>query len=712
MVFILDMDGRVLKVNNAVLERLNYTDEEIESLHILDMLPPDRRDEAAGMVKEMIEGKTDSYHIPLATRDSEIISVEIKISFGKWNGQEAILGICRDISERVKVEEKYRYVIEHISDLIMVVEADGTLLYASPQIHDLLGFAPSERIGLRTLKFVHPDDLPNLVSATENAYKTGQKINVEYRTLHKDGRYIHVSAKGAFRDNGRFYGVIRDISERKRIETKLKESEEKYRLISDNANDIISVFDENFKLEYVNDVQSKISGFSKEEIIERSPMEFIHPDDFKKAVKLFRITFKIGIGHGEFRMRCKNGSYAWLEVSGKRIYDKNNKARLILISRDISEKKMIEQKLKDSEEKYRLISENANDLIRVLDDKFEFVYVNEKVHKRLLGYKKEDLIGKPHIQFFHPDDAKHAVRSTYRNLKKGYGSYQARFRDKAGNFKWLEFAGKLFYDGKGEKKILSIARDINDRKIAEQNLMESEKKYHQAYDQASVYKDIIAHDMNNILHSIQSSLELCTILSSKSQDVKDFDEWFQIIQSSVDKGARLIRNVQKLSRVDEASLSLAPVEVLSELRKAISFLGDSFRDKKVEIQLEALNQELRTHSNELLIEIFENILINAVKYNFSDTIEITIKVSEAKEKNGEWLKIEFIDNGIGIPDENKKLIFKKGFKKDMNIRGMGIGLSLVNKIVKSYGGKIWVENRISGDHTKGSNFVVLLPKYP
>ena len=101
---------------------------------------------------------------------------------------------------------------------------------------------------------------------------------------------------------------------------------------------------------------------------------------------------------------------------------------------------------------------------------------------------------------------------------------------------------------------------------------------------------------------------------------------------------------------------------------------------------------------------------NAIKYNENPIVEILVKLSKEKIENIDYIKMEILDNGIGIDDSRKNLIFQRGYNEEPSIKGMGIGLSLVKIIVETYNGKLWVENRIKGDHTKGSNFIILIPE--
>lgn len=113
-------------------------------------------------------------------------------------------------------------------------------------------------------------------------------------------------------------------------------------------------------------------------------------------------------------------------------------------------------------------------------------------------------------------------------------------------------------------------------------------------------------------------------------------------------------------------------------------------------------------ANELLIDVFDNILNNAVKYTDAEEVKVDIKISKILDDNTRYLKFEFKDYGIGVPDERKKMLFDQSYTKDINKRGMGMGLSLVKKIIDKYGGNIWVEDRVKGDYKKGSNFIMLL----
>ena len=116
------------------------------------------------------------------------------------------------------------------------------------------------------------------------------------------------------------------------------------------------------------------------------------------------------------------------------------------------------------------------------------------------------------------------------------------------------------------------------------------------------------------------------------------------------------------------------------------------------------------YANEFLGDVFENLLFNAIKHNPEGALEILIRLSRVQIKNIPYIKIEFIDNGKGIEDSIKKILFAGNLSLKKSMYGMGLGLSLVKRIIDLYKGKIWVEDQVQGDHTKGCNFIVLLPE--
>ena len=238
----------------------------------------------------------------------------------------------------------------------------------------------------------------------------------------------------------------------------------------------------------------------------------------------------------------------------------------------------------------------------------------------------------------------------------------------------------------------------------------SEEKYRKAYEQANFYKDLFSHDINNIIQVINSSVELYIQRKSKLKE-SQLEDLIKRIESSSKQAIRLIHNVRKLSELEEGfEIDLKEVDVIKMLDEAINNTHRSFQDKEIDIKTNISDKTIKIQANEFLLDVFENILNNAVKYNENLIIKIDIIISNVILNKNHYIKMEFIDNGIGVYDDRKEIIFQKGFKSFKDVKGMGIGLSLVKILVERYNGKIWIEDRVKGDYSKGSKFILLIPE--
>ena len=259
--------------------------------------------------------------------------------------------------------------------------------------------------------------------------------------------------------------------------------------------------------------------------------------------------------------------------------------------------------------------------------------------------------------------------------------------------------------------LVGIVVSILSEKISntEKILKESEEKYREAYKLINFYKDLFIHDMNNIIQIIGSSVEFYSMFQKDPEKLKEFGDISEIVKKHVRRGATLISNVRKLSKLDETEVKLSAIEISDVLNKSVESTVSSFRERNINIEVNGLSKGLKVLGNELLIDICDNLLNNAVKYNDNEKeIKIEIIISKMIEDEIPYLKIEFKDYGMGVPNERKETIFEKLYSEDISKRGMGMGLSLVKKIVDNYSGKIWIEDRVKGDYRKGSNFIVLL----
>ena len=239
------------------------------------------------------------------------------------------------------------------------------------------------------------------------------------------------------------------------------------------------------------------------------------------------------------------------------------------------------------------------------------------------------------------------------------------------------------------------------------NLKKSEEKYRKAYHRAEFYKDLFAHDINNILHSLLSGFQVCEISLNNPREIK---ESINIMKTQVMRGANLVTNIYNLLKLEEKKILLEKRDICMVLKESVTSLKNVARAREINIQFDFDNKELFILGNDLLEDVFNNILNNAIKHNKNPSVEIKINMSKEERESVDYIKLEFKDNGKGVSDTRKEKIFNRGNTEIKSTHGMGLGLSLTKKIIDSYNGEIWVEDRIIGDHLKGSNFKLLIPE--
>lgn len=387
---------------------------------------------------------------------------------------------------------------------------------------------------------------------------------------------------------------------------------------------------------------------------------------------------------------------------------------LIKIKNIVEKQRLIEEKRRDKLKIERLYSEldqlfNIAVPLCVIDKDFNLIRINQSFAS-IFHIQKDKLIGKKCYEVM-PSKSCNTSECTMNKVLNMSDSYEHE-KDMEFNagLKLTCLVRAVPYRGTDNEVIGIIQNftDITARKKIEESLKISEKKYKKAYNRANFYKDLFTHDISNILQNLNSSIELIAIYQKNLGNEKKIHEIRDIFENQVGRALKLVLNVRKLSELEEHAKPIKKIEVFKLLKNAINFLNQTYNNREIKIQVDSFSKEFYVNANELLLDVFENILINAGKFNKNKIVEISIKT----RKKPDFFSFEFKDNGIGISDNLKEKIFIRGFRKKSKIKGLGLGLSLVKEIINTYNGKIWVEDRVKGDHSKGSNFIINLPRIP
>ncbi|NHI92272.1 MAG: PAS domain S-box protein [Candidatus Lokiarchaeota archaeon] len=716
---ILDINGKI-NYANRIFSHLNW--EDVIGHYLKEFFLPESHQEYDEKLAEIFQtGQTSSMTTKGFGPNRIIIWYECRFTPIKEN--QKIIGvilIARNINEKKETEEKLIRIMkafQSTSDAIGISDPKGKHFFQNESFTKLFEYTAEELQGAGGGPAAYFDN--TVGQKVFGEITSGRSWSGEVEMISKSGRRFPVflradaikNEKGEIID---LIGVHTDISNRKKAELKLKESEERYRLITENAQDLIAIINKRNRYEFINERSYlRVLGYKKEDMIDKRTDYFIHPDDLNNYANSIIETVVKGEGSLIARYRHKDGHYRWMDTYGKIFYDDKRDSKVLVFGKDITEQLETERRIKESEEKFRMMAEHSLIGILIFQDG-KIKYAN-KMTSEIGEYSIEEMMNwEPNkiFDFMHPEDKikiLDEVQDVFKGLIKTPARRTYRFITKSGNMKWIEVFSKMI-NFEGKLALFSSILDITSKKEVERELQESKEKYQEAYNRSEFLKDVFAHDINNILQNILSSSEITSLYLNNPEKRGDALTILNIIREQIKRGSKLVTNVQKLSRMDENEEPLVPIEIIKVLNEAISHITHNLEEKTFDIQVDSSEKEFLINANELLIDIFENLIFNSLKHNKNYIKKIRIRIHREEIYNSKFVRMEFKDNGLGIEDVRKREIFLRGSGGSLGHTGMGLGLYLVKRIIKFYDGKIWVEDNLMGDYTKGSNFIILFPE--
>ncbi|MBW2005098.1 MAG: PAS domain S-box protein, partial [Deltaproteobacteria bacterium] len=431
--------------------------------------------------------------------------------------------LTQAVADLGKSEEDYRSMIEHTNDLIEVTtfSLNPTYTYISPSHKKIMGYEPEDVIGKSVFEMIHPDDKKKLLPLLKKYLKVKAKMafskkdldfteRIEYRAKDKSGNWHYLQSTGNLIGNKLLF-ISRDITEKKKVEEKLKNSEEVFRTLTENTP--IGVYYNDFqgRFLYGNKKAEEIIGYKNEELIGKNflKLELLQFKDFTKAAKLLALN-KLGkaTGPDEFTLNKKDGSKVVVEVNTEIITIGGGKVVLGMVQ-DITEQVQAEKALRESERKHKTIIETSLTGFSIHQDG-KYVFVNDRFAE-IHGYRREELLGKDHLSLIHPDE-REAVRKIASERLKGEDvshRYEVRRLRKDGKIIWCEMlATRIRYREK--LAIMGNIIDITERKQAEEEKEKMQAQLLQAQKMEAIgtLAGGIAHNFNNLLMSIQGNTSL------------------------------------------------------------------------------------------------------------------------------------------------------------------------------------------------------------
>jgi len=643
--------------------------------------------------------------------------------------EDQAIVIIRNITDRKdaetalkKSEEYYREITVNASDVIFIVDARGDITYVSPSIERFTGYCPDEMIGKNSIGFIAPADQARALDNFKSALKTKDvSLSNSFRMLHKNGgerimegfgkNLLHNPAISGFVMN------VRDITDHKRAEEELRESEKKYKLLTEKMSDIVWIADMNLRTVYISPSVSKVLGFSREEQIPLTAAEQMTPSSLATVVENLAEELALedkGNADPERTLNLqleyfhKDGSTRWLDmtVSGLR----NEQGTLIGfhgVSRDVTNRKKAEEALKASEERYRTIFENTATANIIIAGDTTIMMANNNF-ANLSGFTKEEVEGKMSwMNFIHPDDLDkmktyHKTRRIDSRLTPS--SYEFRFINRRGEIKELFINVAVIPETK--ESIASMV-DLTESKHMETQLVQAQKM-----ESIGRLAGGVAHDFNNMLSVIIGNAEMAVGSLAPSDPLhKTLNDILNAGKRSADLTRQLLAFARKQT-VNPRVLDLNDTitGMIKMLRRLIGEHIDlgwhpGFPLWKVKIDPSQVDQ------------ILANLVVNG-----RDAIEKTgrISIETANQTcdaalgldQPEWIPGDYVllavgDDGCGIGKEALDNIFEPFYTTKKEGQGTGLGLATVYGIVKQNNGFI----NVYSEPGRGTTFRIYLPRH-
>ena len=386
-------------------------------------------------------------------------------------------------------EEKYRDMVERVTNVGILVAQDGKLVFTNTAISDILGYSKEELTSHpNPFDFIHPDDR-SMVLERHMRRLNGEEATATYpyRIITRDGSMKWVEVTGVrlnWRGKPATLNFFTDISERKRAENGLRESEAKYRRLVQQSKDAIFLVSLEDKNIFANPACRDIFGYDPEEFMDDPGFtaKILHPQ-FRKQYDEFWQQYKTA---GVFPEHVQE--WAWMHKDGHTVYTENiftnvfNEQGMLIgfqtIARDITERKQAEEALRKSEKKYRELVENISDVIYSIDTDGLMTYISPAVES-IFGYSPSEIIGKPLIEFIYKKDLPRTGQGFEETLSGHIQQNEYRILSKSGEIRWILTSSKPTSVGSHVIGIKGMLTDITDRKQAQIALLEKEQKLEQ-----------------------------------------------------------------------------------------------------------------------------------------------------------------------------------------------------------------------------------------
>jgi PAS domain S-box-containing protein len=720
-------DEKIIFSNNAIISILEHEEKALSGT-IYDMIyEPDRE-----IVKDAYEcilagEKITSFDFRVQMKDASIKFLMANGMRLNFSNENALLAFVQDITDRKRVESalrtserRHRLLVEKSSDIFVEINAEGRQVFVSPVAEYITGYKIAELENKSFADVIHPDDHKRVFEMWEVAIKNpSERHRIEYRHIHKSKGYIWVEAHGqSFLHDpaiNRVFTFVRDITDRKKLEIKLKEQQTRYDIIAENISDVIWIFNASrMRFTYISSSVKRLRGYTVEEAMSQSIGESLAPESVatvqKHLVEAMEVLSKnpneLIKAVDELQQPCKDGKVIWIEVSSTIQLNAKGEVEVLGISRNIDDRKNAVKALKESEEKYRKLIHNMDEGVVLFDETKTIVSYNDaakrilKVSSSLNGMTSEHFKhrtihedGTPFVPEEHPSsivlNEKHPVKNVVMGVRNSEG------------IAWIKINAEYVMLGQGNIGY-ALVNFYDITQLKEQN---------KALELANRTKDkfisIMAHDLKSPFNAVLGYTEMLVENARVSQN-EDMIRLSEAAHNSSYQAVALLDNLLDWSRAQTGKLTYKPdCFHLKELVNDILMSQESVAEHKlIKLNSESVSCDKVYGDCNMINTILRNLISNAIKFSHrGGEVKVTCKVDENR-----WC-VSVSDNGIGMQLRqvnallsNEQQLSNVGTEGE---QGTGLGFSIINEFVRHHSGQI----KIDSVPAEGTTVSIIFPMH-
>lgn len=594
-----------------------------------------------------------------------------------------------------RCETRKRALFDQTNDAIFLFDLAGTHFEVNERAASMLGYTVDELLSLSFRDIVHESELDQ---SKENFKATlgGKQFPVFQRVFKKkDGTPISVEINEfLIRDSKGaplyIQSIVRDISERTKLEKNLRKSEERYRLLADNAKDVIFTIDMELNFTYVSPSVLDIAGYSVEEALSKNVSDILTPDSFSLVMKAMEeaLVLEESVGKDgydapplEVKVYHKNGSILCAEVS--RVFLRNAEDKpigILIVLRDITRRKLAEKALQISERRNREMIEFCPEGMAIVDLDERIVFANQ-AFASMLGYEIDELEIMSLLDVTALGEMER-VQSETESRKGGRASaYQLEMIKKDGEHRIMRVSAVPWRNDEGEiDSTIAVVTDLTDRVRTEMELEASNRDL-------ELYASLLRHDLRNDLQVILTQTEAASLLTPKDEKSIELCETTR----------HIAERMKQLLDVFENPEGKFISEIVGLIQERAETAEKMYSGMKISVNFDGNGRKLRVSRGRLLPALFDNLLRNS-----SIHAGPKVKVSIVVKREADSILIDISDNGPGISEDVRPRLFQRG----VSTTGGGQGLYLCKRIAEAYGGTIQL---LEPRDKSGASFRVVLP---